>query len=60
MAVTDRPFYEPITARDAWFGRRGIKIPLRDPLAPRRIADALDKVTAGQSPADPAALAARR
>jgi len=58
--VTATPFYEPITARDAWFWRRGIKIPLRNPLASRRLADALDKVTAGQSPADPATLEARR
>src|SRR5450759_1458281 len=28
----DLPYYEPLSARDAWFGRRGIRIPLRNPL----------------------------
>ena len=50
-------FFEPLTARDAWFlGAGGSGSPCETPYARPRLADVMNKVTAGQSPAVPATL----
>ena len=50
------PYLEPLSARDAWLGAGGSGSPYGNPLSLRRLADEVNKVTAGRGPADPATL----